>query len=97
MSFDVEFVSSSACIFSPCQELSVIEISVQGPAKSPTTANGSSKVATHRPSILPGSSSPLPTLDDCDSGRRVDKRSRFLFPLAFAIFNVVYWIYYLVI
>ena len=87
----------TAYIFSTCQELSVIQINIQGPAKSPTTANGSPRTATHRPSILPGSSSPLPTLDSCDSGRRVDKRSRFLFPLAFAISNVVYWIYYLVI
>ena len=47
----------TAYIFSTCQELSVIQINIQGPAKSPTTANSSSRTATHRPSILPGSSS----------------------------------------
>jgi len=29
------------------------------------------------------------------SGERVDRLSQFLFPLAFALFNVVYWCYYL--
>ncbi|KAK6177003.1 hypothetical protein SNE40_015198 [Patella caerulea] len=28
-------------------------------------------------------------------GRRVDKRSRIIFPLSFLIFNLVYWIYYI--
>ena len=76
----------------------MIQISIHDdPAKSPTTtANGSSNSALRRrQSVAPAS--PPPLLDGSDSGRRVDKRSRFLFPLAFAIFNVVYWVYYLVI
>nr|KAG5697077.1 hypothetical protein BaRGS_001993 [Batillaria attramentaria] len=30
-----------------------------------------------------------------DTGRLVDQRSRFLFPIAYFIFNIVYWVYYL--
>ncbi|XP_076469401.1 glycine receptor subunit alpha-2-like [Babylonia areolata] len=36
-------------------------------------------------------------LDSKDTGRRVDKMSRGFFPLAYAIFNIVYWLYYLVV
>ncbi|XP_070193801.1 glycine receptor subunit alpha-4-like [Littorina saxatilis] len=38
-----------------------------------------------------------PVLDTKDTGRRVDKISRFLFPFCFIIFNVIYWVYYLLL
>lgn len=36
-----------------------------------------------------------PIADSKDSGRRVDQRSRFLFPGVYLIFNAVYWVFYM--
>ncbi|KAK7101788.1 glycine receptor subunit alpha-2-like [Littorina saxatilis] len=83
------------------QELSVIQIHLADSTEKSTTenggpvANGSSPTFQIRRPSSP--SSPLPVLDSTDTGRRLDKRSRFMFPLVFAVFNVTYWTYYLAI
>ncbi|KAL8617938.1 hypothetical protein ACOMHN_052889 [Nucella lapillus] len=91
------------------QELVAIPPKEESSLPSTTTPNGTTTTSTTTTTATtptpvsrqepPPKAAPCvtPVLDSKDTGRKVDKISRGLFPLAYAIFNVIYWLYYLVL